>query len=58
MNDTLETKPNITRVELIDHRKGAETFGRAFVAWNVGRVAISIQDDGRTLKVFLADKQQ
>ena len=58
MDDTFEQKKIVSRVEVIDHRKNAEKFGRAFMAWNVGSVAVAIQDEGRTLKVFLADKTE
>jgi len=56
MNEARDTK-RVTRVELIDHRRGSETFGRAFVAWDVS-ADISIQDDGRTLKVFVSDSEE
>jgi hypothetical protein len=44
---------NVTRVEVID-----ET-GRAYVAWDksIG-VELSLQDDGRTLKVFVVKRGQ
>jgi len=42
----------VTRVELIDHRYGSPSFGRVFVAWDVS-AELSLQDDGRTLKVFV-----
>lgn len=45
----------LTRVEVIDHRADSETFGRAFVAWDVA-MELSYQDHGRTLKVFVDDK--
>ena len=48
---------NVTRVELIDHRRNSKTQGRAFVAWDCGQVAVSMQDDGRTLKVFVSDSK-
>ena len=50
---TLEPLPHVTRVEVIDHRTGTMTRGRAFTAWDVPDVKIAYQDDGRTLKVFL-----
>jgi hypothetical protein len=43
---------NVTRVEVIDHRDQTNTFGGAFVAWNC-KVEEAIQDDGRTLKLFV-----
>ena len=42
----------VARVELIDHRNEAKTFGRAFVAWDVS-ANVSIQDHGRTMKVLV-----
>ena len=42
----------ITRFEVIDHT--SEFQGRILVKYGV-RVEISIQDDGRTMKVFLTD---
>jgi hypothetical protein len=44
----------LTRVEVIDHRKNAPHYGRAFVAWHV-KAEIDVQDGGRTLKVFVSD---
>lgn len=43
----------ITRFEVIDHT--SEMLGRILVKYGVN-VEISIQDDGRTMKVFLTDK--
>lgn len=43
----------ITRFEVIDHT--SELQGRILVKYGV-KVEISIQDDGRTMKVFLTDK--
>lgn len=39
--------PEITRVEVID------STGRAYAKWDVENVQMSIQDDGRTMKIFL-----
>ena len=50
--DTVEDVPGITRVEVID-----ET-GRAYVNTRVnGAVQYSLQDGGRTLKIFLQSKK-
>lgn len=38
---------NVTRVEVIDHT------GRAYTKYNVADVEISLQDDNRTLKIFI-----
>lgn len=39
--------PTATRVEVIDHN------GRSYTEWDVHSVSASIQDDGKTLKIFL-----
>lgn len=41
-----------TRVEVIDQS------GRAYVNTNCRDVAVSIQDDGRTIKVFLRTEEE
>lgn len=57
-NPAPEFLSNITRVELIDHRNIAHPHrGRAFVAVDIPRVELSYQDRGRTLKVFLSEKE-
>ena len=45
----------INRVEVIDHTKSVEDGGgRAYVKWEDELdVAIDIQDEGRTLKIFI-----
>lgn len=45
---------NVTRFEVIDHT--FKNKGRVLVEYDV-RVEISIQDEGRTMKVFLTEKQ-
>lgn len=45
----------ITRFEVIDHRKKAKPHGRIFTAWDI-KVELAIQDNQRTLKVFINDK--
>ena len=51
---------NVTRLEVIDHGRNLPSgglSGRIFVAWAEKlEVELSLQDDGRTLKVFLTDK--
>jgi hypothetical protein len=42
---------NITRVELIDGS------GRVYVNMNVGEVILSLQDNKRTLKIFVEDAE-
>ncbi len=44
----------ITRFEVIDHTSKKQ--GRIVVEYNVN-VELSLQDDNRTLKVFLTDKK-
>lgn len=44
----------INRVELIDHRPSSSKTGRVFTSMDVENVVLSIQDEGRTLKVFLS----
>lgn len=48
---------DITRLEIIDHRKDAKEQGRAFVANNV-KIKLSSQDDGKTLKVFINKRKK
>jgi len=47
----------VTRVEVIDHVTG-DSFGRVFTRWNEkmkGKVSVVLQDEGRTLKVFISE---
>ena len=46
----------ITRFELIDHREDIANHGRIYAERNV-IVDLSLQDNGRTLKVFVKDKE-
>jgi hypothetical protein len=46
----------VTRFELIEHRRGVRPWGRVLVAENC-TVEISLQDNHRTLKVFLSDRE-
>ena len=43
----LEAFPHVTRVEVIGRN------GREFVSWDCSNVQVSLQDDKRTLKVFV-----
>jgi hypothetical protein len=44
----------LTRVEVIDHRRNAPEPGRCFVHWDeASRIALVRQDQGRTLKIFI-----
>lgn len=45
--DQLAEMPKINRVEVIDRE------GRAYVNMDARHVAVAIQDEGKTLKVFL-----
>jgi hypothetical protein len=49
----------VTRFELIDHTKPAEEGGgRAFVLYGDGlRINVVLQDEGRTMKVFIDSVQ-
>lgn len=49
--DGLFTFPGVTRVELIDDT------GRAYTTYNAHEVMVSVQDNGRTLKVFLKTQE-
>lgn len=44
----------INRVELIDHRSSSDKPGRVFTSMDVDNLTLSIQDEGRTLKVFIS----
>jgi len=43
---------DVTRVEVIDQH------GRAYTAYEVSNVKISFQDNNRTLKIFLKNKEE
>jgi hypothetical protein len=49
--DFLKNYPEVTRVEVITDD------GREFVRYDCSNVQMSLQDDGRTLKVFLKQEQ-
>ena len=49
------TTKSVTRFEVIDHTK--KKGGRIVVEYNVN-VELSLQDENKTLKVFLTDKNQ
>jgi hypothetical protein len=46
----------VNRVEVIDHTKSLEDGGgRAYVFWEkTAKVELQLQDDGRTLKIFIS----
>jgi hypothetical protein len=49
--DFLKNYPKVTRVEVITSN------GRDFVQYECSNVQVSLQDDGRTIKVFLEQEQ-
>ena len=49
--DPLKSYPEVTRIEVITDN------GREFVRHNCADVQVSLQDDGRTIKVFLKQEQ-
>ncbi len=51
MSDFIESYPDTTRVEVITNE------GREFVRYDCSNVQVSLQDEGRTLKVFLKQEQ-
>lgn len=44
--------PAVTRVEVIDDN------GRSYSEWDVHSVEASVQDDGKTLKIFLKKNKE
>lgn len=53
----LQPEDRVERFEVIDHRAGSPTFGRAMVCYGV-KVTLARQDGGTTLKVFLDDRKE
>ncbi len=49
--NTMEKIENVTRVEVIDEH------GRSYTHHNADVVEYSLQDDGKTLKIFIRDKK-
>lgn len=47
----------VTRIEVIDHQN-EPMIGRAYTKYNCQNVELSLQDDGRTLKIFISKKQE
>ena len=50
--DFLKSYPKVTRVELIT------SWGRKVVELGCSNVKVSLQDDGRTIKVFMMEEEQ
>jgi hypothetical protein len=51
---------DITRIEIINHSSPYFEIGRAFVARakkDFEKITFSVQDEGRTLKIFLSKKE-
>ncbi len=63
MSDYTSEAEGVTRFEVIDHRNPKErtateaALARVFVAYDC-KVMFSIQDDGRTLKIFVNDQDK
>lgn len=55
MADQEANVDKITRIVVVDHRAGAQPFGRVFEAWDIS-LDLSIQDGGRTLKLFVDER--
>lgn len=56
--ETMIDQSKITRVEVIDHRKGANPPGRVFTVWESedrAQISFSVQDKEQTLKIFVDD---
>jgi len=53
MIDTRE----ITRLEVIDHRKNAKEQGRVYVVKDV-KITFSLQDKDLTLKIFINNREE
>jgi len=58
--DAIFEHEKLTRFEVIDHRKKASEPGRRLVLWEVDpmEVAVSVQDNGQTVKVFIYDRPE
>ncbi len=52
MKDELLDLKDVTRVEVID-----ET-GRVYTRHNIDIVKLAVQDDGRTIKIFVSNRQR
>lgn len=51
MNDFTRNFPKVNRIEVIDE------LGRAFTVYDVKKVMLVTQDDGRTIKIFVTNKK-
>ena len=48
----MDTK-KVTRIEVIDHQS-EPVIGRVYTKWGCEKVELQLQDDGRTLKIFIS----
>lgn len=48
----MQPYPEVSRIEVIDGG------GRAYTQWGVEAVEVHLQDDGRTMKIFLRKKDE
>ncbi len=55
MKEQIDTS-KVTRLEVINHQ--ADGMGREYVKCGIGEVELSLQDEGRTLKIFLSDRAE
>lgn len=46
----------VSRIEVINYQDDIPSFGRAFVKWNCKNIELQLQDDDRTLKIFITPK--
>lgn len=59
--DALYEFDDLTRFELIDWRATSPFQGRRFVTWREDQpisIGVSVQDDGKTVKVFIMDREE
>lgn len=47
----------VTRIEVIDHQS-EPMIGRTYTKWNCEKVELSLQDDEKTLKIFISKKEE
>jgi hypothetical protein len=52
-NEQTKKENKITRVEVIDHSDTKYPVGRVYVKMHCKNVETQLQDDGRTLKIFI-----
>lgn len=49
---------DVTRFEVIDHSLPYPEAGRVYTKWGIEKLEFSIQDEGRTLKVFISKNNE